>query len=474
MFHSNDKSSVSGGVSFSASERFALLSDFARIGLLLGKDFASPVLPLRKGSEIAETDAVSPLERMLRLSERWDAAQNLLPQTTARQDMALTQTAASIPIAQSRGGRSAASEIARRPQSASAWLTAANGNGGGAGTSRISELRPQTTKDTLANRFVATLLEQRRDEAFTLARLAEFCGETERAAQMRLIAEQAARWRNRPQWRELRPLTAAQCAAIPEHAARWPAAHRVLAQEWLSERNELRIDWKNSLRTDWPALESWRLYEMWCYLKVAEALRTAGWKTQSGQGTNESGSAIRVSTQGIALMLEKGRKSELNFKRGGETLTLTYQSLFPSAAQSRKMNEDSGRFVSRSHAMQPDICLNWRNRLYLLDPKFRAYDAPETNENADFARADSAMQDDINKMHAYRDAIVRDQIGVVAAAWCLFPGGADGSQNPVIAFPPAAPENPFGSAGIGAILLRPGHAAEILSCLLESWFAAAS
>lgn len=476
MFHYNDNSSVPVGVSFSIHERFALLDDFARIGLLLGRDFTDSILPLRKGSEIAARDSHSPLEQMLRLTERWNAAQSLLLQIAARQDIALTQAAVSVPVTQSRGGHSTAAEISRRPQNASAWLTAANGNGSGAGASRISESRPQTTNDTLANRFVATLLEEWRDSALTLANLADFCAETQRAAQMREIAEQAARWRSRPEWRELRPLSAAQCATLSEHAARWPAAHRALAQTWLFERNELRIDWKNTLRTEWPALESWRLYEMWCYLKVAEALQISGWKIQSGQGTKEAESAIRVSMQGIALTLEKGRKSELNFKRGGETLTLTYQSLFPSAAQSRKRNEDSRRFVSRSHAMQPDICLHWRSRLYLLDPKFRAYEAqpPAADEKADFIRANSAMQDDINKMHAYRDAIVRDQMGAVAAAWCLFPGGADCLQNPVIAFPPAAPGNPFGAAGVGAIRLRPGHATEILSRLLESWFAAAS
>ena len=474
MFQRNDDSSGQTAVAFTARERFALRNDIARIGLLLGKALAEPILPLAKGKGQADAEDAAPLEQMRRLAEQWMAAQSLLPDAAARRDAALTQIAASVPAAQARGGRRAANEIARRPQSAAAWLAAASGGAeSGAGEGRISETRPQSVAETPANRFVVTLLEAWREEAQTLAALASFCEEAELAAAMERIAEQAGRWRSRPEWRGLCPLPAAQTRSIAANVPRWPAAHRALAEVWRLGRRELRLDWKNSLRTDWPALEAWRLYEIWCYLKTAEILSDAGWRIQKESAESGGASAVRVSTQGISLRLEKGRRSELRFARDGETLTLAYQTMFPGAAQSQRFAADAGRCVSRSHAMQPDICLTFGGRLLLLDPKFRAYEAPEANENADFARADGAMQEDINKMHAYRDAIVCGADSAVAAAWCLFPGGPDASSQRTIAFPPATPQRPFGTAGIGAICLRPGHSANNLAKLLEAWTQAA-
>lgn len=476
MFQDNDKSCdlllTQTGVAFSASERLALLNDIARIGLLLGKSLTESVLPLTKGEKRANRVIVAPLEQMRRLAEQWRTARTLLPDATARQDTALTEIAATLPAAQSRGGRKAANEIARRPQSRAAWLAAASEKGAAAaGRSRISEARPLSVTDTPANRFVVTLLENWRDRARTLAALAEFCAEAELAAEMERIAKQAEQWRQRPEWRGLRPLNAAQSFGAALSVPRWPAAHRALAEQGRMTDRALRFDWKNSLRTDWPELEAWRLYEIWCYLKIAETLSGAGWKAQKKNSGGAGGSAVRVSTQGISLQLEKGRKSELLFARDSKELTLTYQTLFPSAAQS--LNFAAARCVSRTHAMQPDICLEFGGRLYLLDPKFRAYETTQGSENAHFARADSAMQEDINKMHAYRDAIVCDEKNVVAAAWCLFPGGPNNERSQVIAFPPAVPENPFGAAGIGAICLRPGRSTENLALLLELWFKAA-
>ncbi len=490
MFHSTDKSfhksSAQTGVAFSAGERLALLGDIARIGLLLGKSLTDAALPLKWGEKMKEAEEAAPLERMRGLAEQWSGARSVLPAAAALPDAALRQMAAAVPAAQARGGQQMAQELARRPAGASVWLAASrkgvehSGNRGDKaetdsrnGAGRITESRLRADADTPANRFIATALTAWRDEARTLAALADFCDETELAQEMIGIAAQADRWRRHPAWRERRTQTAAQTAAALANVPRWPAAHRALAGVWRAANRGLRFDWQNSLRTQWPALEAWRLYEIWCYLQVAEVLLAAEWRVSGEFGagraeTNNAASAIRVSAQGVALSLAKGRRSELHFARGGERLTLTYQTLFPSAAQSQNFS-DAGFCVSRSHAMQPDICLTRGGAIFLLDPKFRAYDANETDANAAFARADSAMQDDINKMHAYRDAIVRNGKNVVTAAWCLFPGGPNSDAPPVIAFPPAVPERPFGAAGIGAVCLRPGQSAANLRHLLESW-----
>jgi site-specific DNA recombinase len=72
------------------------------------------------------------------------------------------------------------------------------------------------------------------------------------------------------------------------------------------------------------------------------------------------------------------------------------------------------------------------------------------------------------KMHAYRDAIVRQGEGVVDAAWCLFPGPAqDGPV--VIAYPASSEREPFGRAGVGAVRMRPGEDHASLARLIALW-----
>ena len=113
--------------------------------------------------------------------------------------------------------------------------------------------------------------------------------------------------------------------------------------------------------------------------------------------------------------------------------------------------------------MQPDMALHWGGKLCILDPKFKVY-----------AQGEDA-QEDVNKMHAYTDAIVRRGSrsrrveAPVQAAWCLFAGQPPGEAKTgvgetdtkgagVYAYPAASTEHPFGTAGVGALQLRPGHA----------------
>ena len=467
------------GVALTAAERIALLRDIERIGLLLGAD-QTQTLPLARGERPDEI--VSPLERLYLLTECWAQARPLLANATTRQAIALHPVATSTPLSQSRGGAQTAQSLARRPRHTAAWFAETQSRNA---IARITELRPQASADTQANRFVVTLLEQWRGTAQILAALAAFCDETAAAGQMAQISREAAQWRNRPEWRGLAPLSAAQMAAVAPNFTRWPAAHRALAELWLAERRGLRLDWQRSLKSHPPALESWRLYEIWCYLRVAEALRGAGWRVWGSELSGGAKScAIRVSVSGVALQLNKGRESELRFTRSGEVLWLVYQPLFPSANQAArqapreaadsKMGRKQIGFVSRSHAMQPDISLLYGDRLYLLDPKFRAYTAPYPG--GDFApHQDNALLDDINKMHVYRDAIVCGGLPAARAAWCLFPGEPgekeQSVENPLslIAYPRSTPDCRFGTAGVGAIRLRPGNAAPLLYELLALW-----
>ena len=105
---------------------------------------------------------------------------------------------------------------------------------------------------------------------------------------------------------------------------------------------------------------------------------------------------------------------------------------------------------SISFEMTPDIALETDRAIYLLDPKFKAYDQPRSE------------QADILRMHGYRDAIRGAKC--VENAWCLFVGDREGRSGPIICYPKDA--GPFGTAGVGAIWLRPGASRKGLDDLL--------
>jgi hypothetical protein len=110
--------------------------------------------------------------------------------------------------------------------------------------------------------------------------------------------------------------------------------------------------------------------------------------------------------------------------------------------------------------MRPDIVLQ-RDRdgqLLLFDAKFKAY--AEADRTLGHERANLPLVLDINQAHAYRDALRRGPHRVVRAAWLLYAGRRDRSNLPVLAYPPATAEQPYGDGEIGALLLRPGGGGE--------------
>ena len=395
--------------------------------------------------------------------------------------------------------------------------------------------------DTWANRLVVSLLTHIEEEAGALSRLAHFCDATQEAAAADHLVDVARRVRRNSFLRDCPGLRGSEQAQGTggDSIGRCSVPYRAVYHAWRSLHHPLDFDWSGSPLLYLPALEPWHLYEIWCYLQVAAALLRAGWRL-TGSGL------LRCTPNGLRLVLATGRESRLCFQKGkGDqkgkgksekgkeeaastssaqsatpdsslspspfSLSLYYQPLFASANQTARRereqasakslqagddrDKDGGQdresrkykagnkseefaFVSRSHAMQPDIALHWNGGLALLDPKFKRY-----------AEGEDA-QEDINKMHAYRDAIVRHSVsdrkgrerGIppVSAAWCLFPGASAhdaaevDSKSILYAYPAATPESPFGTAGVGAFLLRPGQPdttdrlAEFLTALLAA------
>jgi hypothetical protein len=181
---------------------------------------------------------------------------------------------------------------------------------------------------------------------------------------------------------------------------------------------------------------------------VAAALRESGWRCADAD-------QFALLRGGLSFSLAPGSASRMVFARGAERVTLTYARRIPRAGQGTPRRAADGDLWSRSHALTPDIMLGCKGRLLLLDAKFKAY--------ADVAGAfsDAALFPDLQQMHTYRDAVVGPgrQGGAVSGAWLLFCGGGTGRGPDVVAYPESSAAAPFGDGLIGALRLRPGHAA---------------
>ena len=482
------------GAHLTPDERRVLLEDIGLIAFTLGQSLDAEVSakPLQEAAISVSSVCrprmgaiTSPLERLHLLSALWQEIQPALAALLRGSDTQLTESAQSVRLAQARGGPKTTSTVARIPHLAAVWqqlhTTTASPlpptNSAAAGVDKqaaaklsqtvVWEARPALSSNTWANRLATRVLTDFAHEAAQLSRLASFCGDDAQAHSAMQVSKSARNLRLHPLLRDC-PLLSnsetspAQCA---DRILRCPLPYQTLYRAWRQLACPLDFDWTRSPLLMLPALEPWHLYEIWCLLQVAAALHRCGWKLNGG-------TLLQPTPRGLRLVPATGRASRLNFQLStNSSLSLYYQPLFASANQQSARSEEEGEgfaFGSRSHAMQPDVVLHQHGWLIILDPKFRPYTQRED------------AQTDVNKMHTYRDAIVRrgsrNEPSPVSAAWCLFPGGIpyeeDICSEDVVAYPAASPQYPFGKAGVGALRLRPGDAqttnrlAELLTFLL--------
>lgn len=226
-------------------------------------------------------------------------------------------------------------------------------------------------------------------------------------------------------------------------------AYRLVWDAWRRYRRGFAFDWSaSSALFTLSSRETWRLYEVWCFLSVASALRESGWRCADADG-------LALLRGGLSFSLAPGSASRMVFARGAERVTLTYARRIPRAGQGVQRRAVEEDLRSRSHALTPDIILGYRGRLLILDAKFKAY------VDAIGAFSDATLFPDLQQMHTYRDAVVGPggQGGAVSGAWLLFCGGGASVGPEVVAFPESTAAEPFGDGLIGALRLRPGHAA---------------
>jgi hypothetical protein len=458
-----------------AAERRIMLEEIGRVALATGRemygDAAFPPLETESGGS---PGLLSGRERLALLESAFSVIERAVRQIAAAPRTALRTEVRERPAERvKRPAQREIPSVLRRyspPHTSSAFIPPL-----------LPETALLTTVNTPENRYVTALLREWQRDLRFLRALAEWEEETPLAAR---AAELEARLRrletieSREPEDESDPLRhPLPGARLPTDAALRDPRYRALHDVHRRYRRLLGYAW------DAPALllpprETWRLYEMWCFFRVVAALRALGSRAQGGD-------AVQLRQSRLSIMLEKGQASRLEFQvesRGAgaerrassrlstpdSRLLLFYNRAFPSAAAG------SRETVSRTHMMIPDICLEYAGRLLLLDPKYHTYSARgEEPENADMRgtadgesiRIHRALYDDLNRMHAYRDAIVRDGQPVVDGAWCLYPGGREEGEA-VIAYPASTRQNPFGTAGIGAIRLRPGQPDRALARLI--------
>ncbi|MBO3743210.1 DUF2357 domain-containing protein [Actinoplanes flavus] len=198
------------------------------------------------------------------------------------------------------------------------------------------------------------------------------------------------------------------------------------------------------------------LYELWCYLALVDIVGMVCEQPQSG-------SAFTLSKNGLSLRLKTGEDSAVRWQTMRRGRSLEVQLLF-----NRQFNAGGGSWTA---SMRPDCSVLIRPLDSTLggagepfdvwlhfDAKYRVSGASSIElweENGESSSRGAAKNDDLLKMHAYRDAIHR-----TAGAYVLYPGDKTFDKRQ---FAETLP-------GLGAFPLRPGaterHGVEAISNFL--------
>ena len=401
-----------------------MLSDIARVSLAAGAALRAEQpwsdLNVSAGPIVAPK---SPIEQLGLIEHLLPLLAQAVPQIThSPLTAAMVHTQAALP------------ERVRRV-TASAWMSYARR---APAAQRVEETVTALSHDTPENRAVKSFLALLERDSRAIAQIAEAEGEFEAAGRALMCAGRLQKMQSETWLLGVTPKRGDWAQTPTQRESLRPEYARIARERGLY-RNSFRFEWDQPLLT-LPTRETWRLYEIWCFLTALEALRGLGWSLTQSQEVF----ALREGR--LTVTLATGEKSRVVLRSAsGQALSLTYNQAFA---------EGRG---SLSHAMQPDITLSDGERVWILDAKFKPYAEPG-EESAD-----------INQMHAYRDAIV-NMSGTrnVAQAWCLYVGLAQMPNRAQITYGRMA------DTPVGALCLRPGSPETVsnLRGLLEHWLAA--
>lgn len=151
----------------------------------------------------------------------------------------------------------------------------------------------------------------------------------------------------------------------------------------LNDFKEIQLEVKDRL----PLKDTYQLYEIWCFMQIVKILR----EFDLLEDTTE---LFTFQDDQYYLYLSENKESVMKLKNGAK---LTYQKIIQS---------NTKPYYSYTQRMIPDIVIEHRDELYILDPKYRV------SGNLPMA---------LGEMHKYRDGILKDGRKVVKEVYILTP-----------------------------------------------------
>jgi hypothetical protein len=179
--------------------------------------------------------------------------------------------------------------------------------------------------------------------------------------------------------------------------------------------------------TNIGTLQIWEIYELWCFIKMKHLIcEVMGLDPRDGEHVMEDKNTFLEPFQSSNIEHTITFKYTEESNRGDEYVTLHYQ---------RTFNRFKGDVHTATTEQRPDIVLDVHKSdgfvlTYLYDAKYRLLDDNFTEGDSD-VNADYPVQDAINQMHRYRDAIYygfdyqKHVSKEVIGGYILFPGRGD-------------------------------------------------
>lgn len=259
----------------------------------------------------------------------------------------------------------------------------------------LIESKKQVSYDTNENRFVKWMLERVKGNLIKLRRrLQEPQGMQQRKEDVLLLgrldqmASQVEQVLHASFLREVGKLQHFTVSLVMQMAPGYRDVYRyyLMLLKGLSIQNDLlRLSMKDVAQ----------LYEYWCFLKLNEILgRKYKLKSQD---------IVTVNRNGIYVTLDKKPTAKMEYvnPRTGEVFTLYYNLSFgKSQTPTLSQRPDNVLTLSKKDAGREKVYQ------YIFDAKYRLNPAYEGDAYFNAYCAPGPVEDDINTMHRYRDAIV--------------------------------------------------------------------
>lgn len=291
---------------------------------------------------------------------------------------------------------------------------------------------PVHATDNSENRFLLTML----DASIDICRQIEILfqesstpSSTENNREATAITKTLLRWRRHPMFLGLSPsMTYPNSSTV----LRGRSGYREVSTFYADLLARTRLNQRGDVQVLLETRDAADIYEIWCFFALVDEL------------VKLKGEPVDVDR----LPMDKlGAKMPWTYQVVWPDAQLTYNKTFSGAADSE--------FVSGKHSysvgLRPDIALlTPEGGLYLFDAKFKLDIAAAGDDGGGYdggASPSTFKNEDLHKMHAYRDATGAQSV------WVLYPG----SEVALAAF--HAPESNGaagdGFAGVGAIALSP-------------------